>query len=128
MAAQFRPIDTIAVAFALLALGLGVGLPANIAFAVDCLIAPNSSTPPNGHWYYRTDRTQERRCWHLQMGNDQSEKGAVQTAREAQARTSQSVAAGPKDFVAQYPAAKLSNEDVENLYVEFLEWRGRTKN
>jgi hypothetical protein len=131
MSAQLRPIGTIAFASALLAFSV----PANIAFAVDCLAAPNSPAPPNGHWYYRTDRTQERKCWHLQTDNDQSEQGIVQTAREATAKPSQSVAAGGpyagrgfKDFVAQHEGAKLSDEDVETLYAEFLEWRRRTKN
>jgi hypothetical protein len=82
MSAQLRPIATIAFASALLAFGV----PANIAFAVDCLTAPNSPAPPNGHWYYRTDRAQERKCWHLQTDNDQSEQGIVQTAREAPAK------------------------------------------
>lgn len=131
MSAQLRPIATIAFASALLAFGA----PANIAFAVDCLTAPNSPAPPNGHWYYRTDRTQERKCWHLQTDNGQSEQGVVQTAREAPAKPSQSVAtggpyAGPgfKDFAARHGGAKLSDEDVEKLYTEFLEWRRRTKN
>jgi hypothetical protein len=127
--------STIAFVSALLTLGLGIGSPANIAFAVDCLTAPNSPAPPNGHWYYRTDRTQERKCWHLQTDNGQSEPGAVQTERGAPAKPSQSVAAsGPysgqgfKDFVAQHGGAKPSDEDVEKLYAEFLEWKRRTKN
>src|SRR5438105_10823724 len=105
MSAQFRPIGTIAFASALLAFGL----PANVAFAVDCLTAPNSPVPPNGHWYYRTDRTEQRKCWHLQTNNDQSVQGIVEIAREAPAKQSQPVAAdgpytGPgfKDFAAQH--------------------------
>jgi hypothetical protein len=56
----------------------------------------------------------------------------VQTAREATGKPSQSVAAGGpyagpgfKDFVAQRGGAKLSDEDVEKLYAEFLEWKRR---
>ncbi len=135
MSAQLRPIGTIAFASAFLASGLGVSVPANIAFAVDCLAAPNSPAPPNSHWYYRTDRTQERKCWHLQTDNGSSEQGAVQTVREAPAKPSQSVAAsgpyaGPgfKDFVVQHGGAKLSDQDVEKLYAEFLEWKRRAKN
>ena len=135
MPAQLRPIGTIAFASALLALSFGIGVPANIAFAVDCLTAPNSPTPPNGHWYYRTDRTQERKCWHLQTGNGPSEQGAVQTAREATGKPSQSVAAGGpyagpgfKDFVAEHGGVKLSDQDVDKLYAEFLEWKRRAKN
>jgi hypothetical protein len=120
MSAQLRPIGTIAFASALLASGLEVGVPANIAFAVDCLTAPNSPTPPNGHWYYRTDQTRERKCWHLQTDNGPSEQGAVQTAREAPAKPSQSM--------AQHGGAKLSDQDVEKLYAEFLEWKRRAKN
>jgi hypothetical protein len=133
MSAQLRPIGTIAFASALLALSFGIGVPANIAFAVDCLTAPNSPAPPNGHWYYRTDRTQERKCWHLQTDNGQSR--AVQTEHEAPAKTSQSVAAGGryagpgfKDFVAQHGGDKLSDQDVDKLYAEFLEWKRRAKN
>jgi hypothetical protein len=132
MSAQLRPIGTIAFASAFLALGFGVGVPANTAFAVDCLTVPNSPAPPNGHWYYRTDRTQERKCWHLQTGSGPSQQAAVQTAREAPAKPSQSVAAGGpyagpgfKDFVAQRGGAKLSDDDVEKLYADFLEWKRR---
>jgi len=136
MSAQIpRPIGTIAFASALLTSVLGVGVPANTAFAVDCLTAPNSSAPTNGHWYYRTDRTQQRKCWYLQTGTGTSEQVAVQTAREAPARPSQSVAVGGssslasfKDFIAQSGGAKLSDQDVEKLYDEFLEWKRHAKN
>src|ERR1700732_2255263 len=132
MSAQLRPIGTIAFASAFLTSVLGVSVPANIAFAVDCLTAPNSPAPPNSHWYYRTDRTQERKCWHLRTDNGPSEQGAV---REAPAKPSQSVAAGGpyagpgfKGFVAGDGGAKLSDQDVEKLYAEFLEWKRRAKN
>jgi hypothetical protein len=135
MSAQLRPIGTIAFASVFLASGLGVSVPANIAFAVDCLTAPNSPAPPNSHWYYLTDRTQERKCWHLRTDSGPSEQGAVQTVREAPATPSQSVAAsgpyagpGVKDFVAQRRGAKLSDQDVEKLYAEFLEWKRHAKN
>jgi hypothetical protein len=125
-----RPIGTIAFASALLASAL-VGVPANMAFAVDCLSSPNLPVAPNTHWYYRTDRTQHK-CWHLQTDNGSSELGAVQTPRELPAKPSQSIAgaapyAGPhfKEFAAQHGGAKLSDEDVEKLYAEFLEWKQR---
>jgi hypothetical protein len=136
MSAQIpRPIGTIAFASALLTSALGVGVPANMAFAVDCLTAPNSSAPTNGHWYYRTDRTQQRKCWYLRTGTGTSEQVAIQAARETLAKPSQSVAVGGssslasfKDFIAQNGGAKLSNQDVEKLYAEFLEWKRHAKN
>jgi hypothetical protein len=135
MSAQLRPIGTIAFASAFLASGLAVSVPANIAFATDCLTAPNSTAPPNSHWYYRTDRTQERKCWHLGTANGPSEHGAAQIVREAPAKPSQSFSAsgahaGPgfKDFAAQRGDAKLSDQDVDKLYAEFLEWKQRAEN
>lgn len=135
MSGQFRPIGIIAFASALLTSGLAVSVPPKIAFAVDCLTSPNSPAPPNSHWYYRTDRTQERKCWHLGTNNGASEQGAVQTARETPAKPSQSIAAngpsaGPgfKDFVAPHGGAKLSDQDVDKLYADFLEWKRHAKN
>jgi hypothetical protein len=131
-----RPIGTIAFATAHLALGLASSAPANKAFAVDCLAAPNSAAPSNSHWYYRTDRTQQRQCWYLRADNEPSQQSAVQVAGETSpTKLSQSMpAAGPhslanfKNFMAQNVGAKLSDRDVEKLYAEFLEWSRRAKN
>lgn len=130
-----RPIGIIALASTLLASGLTVGLPANVAFALDCLAAPNSSAPPNGHWYYRTDRTEQRKCWYLRANTESSEQGAEQVARAAlPENSSRPVAAGKdslasfKEYMTQRGGAKLSDEDVKKLYVEFLEWRRRVSN
>jgi hypothetical protein len=53
----------------------------------------------------------------------------VQTAREAPDKPSQSIAAGgPYTGPGQHGGVKPSNETVEKLYTEFLEWKQRTKN
>ena len=128
MPAQPRPIGTIAFA-SFLASGLGVSVPAKIAFAADCLTAPSSAAPPNSHWYYRTDRTQDRKCWHLQTDGGPSEQAAAHAVRETPAKPSQAVAGAPgfKDSVTQHAGAKPSDQDVETLYAEFLECRRRAK-
>ncbi len=54
-----RPIESIALIAALLVWGAGV------ARADDCLTAPNSPAPAGSHWYYHTDRAQQRNCWYL---------------------------------------------------------------
>jgi hypothetical protein len=133
MSAQLGPINAIAFASAFLASGLGISVPANFAFAVDCLTAPNSPASQNSHWYYRTDRTQERKCWHLGTDNGAAQRGAAQIVREAPTKASQSVAGGPegpsfKDLVARQGGAKLSVQDVDRLYAEFLEWKRHAKN
>jgi hypothetical protein len=135
MAAQVRPIGSIAFASGLFASALGAGAPIDIAVAADCLTAPNSSAPPNSHWYYRTDRTQQLKCWYLRSDNGSLEQGAVQPASGAPARPSQSAAAvaahaGPdsKELMAQREGAKLPEQAVDKLYGEFLEWQRRNKN
>lgn len=130
-----RPIGTSAFASALIVLGAAVSVPLSTAFADDCLSQPNSPAPPNSHWYYRTDRAQQRKCWSLRTDH-QSADGTVHVARDAPlAKPSQPmVAAGPysladfKNFMAQRGGGKLSDQDVEKLYAEFLEWRRRAKN
>jgi hypothetical protein len=136
MSAPLRPIGAIALASTLLASGLGVGLPANIAFAADCLTAPNSTAPSNSHWYYRTDRTQQRKCWYLRANTDSSEQKAVQVAREVPAESSSRTVpqggkyslASFKEFMTQHGGGNLSDEDVKKLYVEFLEWSRHANN
>jgi hypothetical protein len=131
-----RSIATIAVGSTILASCFAVGVPANTAVAADCLTAPNPSTPSNGHWYYRTDRTQQRKCWYLHTDNEPSARSAMQVARATPpAKPLQSGAtadpyslASFKDFMAQHGGANLSNQDIEKLYAEFLEWRRRAKN
>ena len=105
-----QSIATIAVGSTILASCFAVGVPANTAVAADCLTAPDPSTPSNGHWYYRTDRTQQRKCWYLRTDNELSAQSAMQVARETPpARPLQSAStAGPyslasfKDFMAQH--------------------------
>src|SRR6187200_1500138 len=31
----------------------------------DCLSKPNAPPPQGSHWYYRSDRASNRRCWYL---------------------------------------------------------------
>src|SRR5262249_35527633 len=33
--------------------------------ADECKTKPGSSAPPGSHWYYRINRTDQRRCWFL---------------------------------------------------------------
>jgi hypothetical protein len=136
MSAQVRPIGKAAFAIAAFSVSvLALSVRPNIALAVDCLVAPNFAPPPNGHWYYGTDRVQQRKCWHLRTDNGSSQNGARQTAGEAPAKPALSVAAdGPhagtgfKDLVAQHEGTKLSDQDVDRLYAEFLEWKRHSKN
>jgi hypothetical protein len=64
MGNQIQSIALVA-SSALLAV-LGIASPIGSASAAnDCIAAPNSEAPPGSHWYYRSDRTTQRKCWHL---------------------------------------------------------------
>jgi hypothetical protein len=119
-----QPIRAIALVFALLVSGLAVRVPAKTALAADCLTAPNSSAPPNSHWYYRTDRVQQRKCWYLRAANEAPQQTDAQTVQEA----SPNSLASFKNFLAQRGGAKMSDQDVERLYTEFLAWNRRARN
>ena len=80
MSAQItRPTGIMAIAFLLLVWGSVLSVPGNSAFAGDCVPAPNSPAPADSHWYYRTDRTQQRQCWYLRAANEPSQPVAVPT-------------------------------------------------
>jgi hypothetical protein len=122
-----RPIWSIPFVCAILVPSLSISVPPNTARAADCLNAPNSSAPENSHWFYRTDRAQQRKCWYLRAANQPPQQGAVPTANEAAlAKPSQSVPA-PSPY-SQQQSTKLSDRDVEKLYAEFLEWSRHAKN
>jgi hypothetical protein len=54
----------ICAAAALLALGIGTDLQATTR-PIDCLAAPNASSPRGQRWYYHVDLLNNRKCWHL---------------------------------------------------------------
>jgi hypothetical protein len=126
MLAQIRrPLGSIAFASALIVPGWSVIVPAGTARAADCLAAPDPSAPKNSRWYYRTDRTQQRKCWYLRAADQPLQQGTTRSAREiAPTKPSPSLpTTGPDQR-----GANLSHEDVEKLYSEFLEWSRHAKN
>jgi hypothetical protein len=128
MATQIRlPSHSIAVVSALLVSIMGVIGPAGNARAAACVTAPDSAAPPNSHWYYRTDRTTQHKCWYLRSANPAPEQDAVKPAQSTLAATTYSLG-DFRDFIAQRGNANLSDKDVEQLYAEFLEWRRRPEN
>jgi hypothetical protein len=56
----------ICAAAALLALGIGTDLQATTR-PIDCLAAPNASSPRGQHWYYHIDLPNNRKCWYLHV-------------------------------------------------------------
>jgi hypothetical protein len=128
MAAQIRlPISPIALVSAILVSISGVTGSAGAARAADCLAAPDAAAPPNSHWFYRTDRTTQRKCWYLRAVDGPPQDEAVKTTQTASAAVTYSLG-DFKDFIAQRGNGNLSDRDVEQLYAEFLEWRRHPAN
>jgi hypothetical protein len=65
MSGQIIRNRSIALAIPLLVWGVGIGAPTAPARADDCLAAPQSAATNGSHWYYHTDRANQRKCWFL---------------------------------------------------------------
>jgi hypothetical protein len=97
-----------------------ITLLAKIAHAGDCLVAPGPAIP-GSHWYYRTERATQKKCWHLgdagQVSNAAASQIASQTLETLMTSLSEPVATAKNG---------LSQEEVQTLYSQFLEWKRRT--
>lgn len=62
---------------------LSIGVPANTAYADDCLAAPNSSAPQGSHWRYRIDPATQLKCWYLHALGRSKKRMAARAAPEA---------------------------------------------
>jgi hypothetical protein len=73
----------IALFAALVISGLSIGVPANTAYADDCLAAPNSRAPQGSHWSYRIDRAKKLKCWFLHALGQSGQRVAARATPEA---------------------------------------------
>jgi hypothetical protein len=105
-----RSISSATFVCALLVPSLG----ANAQSTGNCLSAPTSPAPQNSHWYYRTNRTTQRKCWHLGNGDRSLPPSGVQTTRD-----------GATSNPSRSSHAKVSNKETAELYAAFLEWKDR---
>ena len=90
----------------------------NIARADDCLVAPGP-TPRAAIGTYLTERATQKKCWHL---SDASQVSKSRRPRWCLKRLN----AGRLIRTAARARNGLSEEDVQTLYAQFLEWKRRT--
>ena len=99
---------------------VSITLSANMARGGDCLAAPGLATP-GGHWYFRTERTTQKKCWHLsdarQVSNGPTSETTPPTLETLMAASSQTAARAKNG---------ATEKDVQTLYAQFLEWKRRT--
>jgi len=109
-----RPIGLVALVSTLFSVGAGIGAPANIARADNCLNAPNSPTPQGSHWYYRMDWPRQRKCWYLRAP-DQPPQEALQVVPEA-------ASAAPSELAPE-PSVAPSDDASPSPHVKTLSVR-----
>ena len=69
--------DYLVIAMLLVALGATVSSPDGAWAEENCLAAPNARLPPGGHWFYRTDRSTQRKCWYVRRQGGVTPAGAA---------------------------------------------------
>jgi hypothetical protein len=96
MATISNPAASIAVVVALFLSGIGTSLPIDSARAHDtCAAAPGADPPDGQHWYYRTDRMKQRKCWYLRAAEPSTPQPAADTSTPAGEPASTQPAANP---------------------------------
>jgi hypothetical protein len=75
--------------------------------AGECLESPNQRTTQSGHWYYYSDRAQNRRCWFFQSSEAKSSDARSTDVRSVDVRSPEvrSVEATASPPAAAPPAA-----------------------
>ena len=82
----------------------GLTVSGRNAVADDCILKPNAPSPQGSHWYYRTDRVNNRQCWYLRSDDGQALQGSQEPAETAR-DTSEDAGADDAQAVDQAPAA-----------------------
>jgi len=97
----------IPVALGLLAVLVGTGFNAGSARAQDaCLDAPNGPAPQGTQWYFKTDRSSQRKCWYVRSQDQAAQPAPAEELPEpASAPATPPPVANVPAHVASVPAA-----------------------
>ena len=101
-----------AIVVALFASGASIGVPTNNARADDCLTVPKFSEPGSGHWYYRTDRATQRKCWYLRADQSSQPTATLATADAAPA-ASETEPPETRSATWRHHPAPVSDQELE---------------
>ncbi len=63
-------------------MGIGTAHAEDKRAEENCLAAPNTPAPRGSHWYYRTDRVNQRKCWYLRTEGPAIQEQAAQEKLE----------------------------------------------
>lgn len=98
---------------ATLAAAAMLGLNTTASAAADCLDSPDLRLTQPGHWYYHSDRTQNRKCWYFQPAEVKPQEAAVNAPASAPASTPATT--GNEDL-QQSPLSRFARGLAQGLY------------
>jgi hypothetical protein len=102
-----RPLASITLGATLLISGVGVTAPSTTARADDCLTAPNSPAPQGSHWYYRSDRATQRKCWYVRAPGQPAQQVAT-TGPAAPLHSRPGSSGAPSPHVSAAPSPQVN--------------------
>ena len=102
-----RPLASITLGSTLLISGVGVTAPSTTARADDCLTAPNSPAPQGSHWYYRSDRATQRKCWYVRAPGQPAQQVAT-TGPAAPLHSRPASSGAPSPHVSAAPSPQVN--------------------
>jgi hypothetical protein len=109
-----RPFPSIALVATLLIAGVSVTARPTTARADDCLTAPNSPAPQGTHWYYRSDRATQRKCWYVRAPGQPAQQVAAATTGPATPLHSRPAPTGaPSPNVSAPPSPRVQTSAAE---------------
>ena len=85
------------------------------AGAAACLVAPNRTPAEGEHWYYRTKRETNQKCWYL-GARDVATTGTMPTPQGTQVDV---------DISGRSKTKPLTTSEQEALFRDFLRWKKR---
>jgi hypothetical protein len=116
-----RLVSRAATTVSLIAASLALGSTSALA---DCLPGPGQAAA-NGHWYYRIDHANNRKCWYLSQSGPAAapESDGARAPQNRQSTTHS--AAG--ESANKHVASRLTEAERSTLFHEFLLWKERQK-
>jgi hypothetical protein len=105
--------EYLVIAMLLVAFGATVSSSDGAWAEENCLAAPNARLPPGGHWFYRTDRSTQRKCWYVRQRGGVTPAGAT--------------AAEPSVLDSNATSDNRGRQQVETVPTNLPGLRGRVK-
>ena len=103
------------VAAALFTTGIEIGTMTWAVAASDCIEQPNRQAAAGGHWFYRTDSVNNRKCWHLVGPESNTPEAAAPKAEMPEPPTPATLKQERLPHAKFLPARSLNETELEPI-------------